>query len=170
MVCIKRISIAVAVIALGVSMVPPSEVFALNQEQKDAIVQNCSNIQQSLTKLQHSDSRTRTYLGSAYEAISGRFIVPLNLRLVKNNLPSVELAKAQNDFSVAQTRFRDSYVGYMRELESLIATNCAAQPEEFYGKLTQVREKRETLRKITKDLAELADKQYQSVTELRASL
>lgn len=167
----RRNSIFIAVIvALLGSVLIVLPVLALDEAQKTAVVQNCSNIKQSLTKLQHADSRTRTYLGSAYEAVSGRFITPLNLRLVKNNLPSTELLKIQSEFSSAQSAFRDRYVEYMRELEGLIATDCSAHPEEFYQKLESARTKRDNLRKTTKTIAELVDRQYAAVESLKGDL
>ncbi len=142
----------------------------LTNEERDAVVQNCSNIKQSLAKLQHSDSRTRTYLGTAYESINGRFITPLNLRLVKNNIPSAELFQVQSKFAAAQADFRGDYIDYMRELESLITVDCVLQPQEFYDKLEIVRDKRAKLRSDTQELAELAQEQYKSVEELQKSL
>ena len=142
----------------------------LTAEQSNAIIQNCGNIKQSLSKLEHSDLRTRTYLGTAYESINGHFITPLNLRLVKNSLPSDGLFRIQNDFATEQANFRNNYINYMRELESLIAIDCVIQPQEFYDKLEIVREKRATLRDSTKRLAALAEDQYESVDKLRESL
>lgn len=168
--CLKRISTAIIGAVILGNLFAYTANAALSDPQKDAIVENCSHIRQSLTKLQYADSRTRTYLGSSYESIIGKFITPLNLRLVKNNKVSSELFQIQNDFVQAQTNFRNYYVDYMRELEGVIATDCAAHPEEFYAKLIKTRERREELRKITKTLAELADKQYIEVQKLMESL
>lgn len=184
MVFIKRISISILAIVLLLS--PTGLVFAtdatdstpkndkeavtLTAEQSDTIIQNCSNIKQSLTKLQRVDSRTRTYLGSTYEAIAGRFITPLNLRLVKNGLPSVELFRIQNEFTARQADFRNRYVEYMRELEALIAIDCAHVPQEFYDKLEVVRDKRARLQEVTKQISDLANQQYQAVEDLRSTL
>ncbi len=167
---IKRISVTVVALVILGNLFTYTANATLSDEQKTAIVQNCSHIQQSLTKLQYADLRTRTYLGSSYESIVGKFITPLNLRLVKNNKVSSELFQIQNDFVQAQTNFRNYYVDYMRELEGVIATDCAAHPEGFYAKLEKTRERREELRKITKTLAELADKQYTEVQKLMESL
>jgi len=166
----KRIS------AVVVSLVVLSNLFAytanaaLDEQQKVAIVENCSHIHQSLTKLQYADSRTRAYLGSAYETIISKFITPLNLRLVKNNKTSSELFQIQNDFVEAQTNFRNQYVDYMRELESVIATDCSAHPDDFYAKLSKTRERREKLRQTTKQLSELVDKQTAAVQKLAEAL
>lgn len=165
---IKRISSIILALLIAVSFSCP--VAAISDEQSNAIVQNCNQIKQSLTKLQHADSRTRTYLGSAYEAISGRFITPLNLRLIRNNIPSAELFRIQNEFAAAQADFRNKYVDYMRELESLIAFDCKTHPEDFYNLLTSVRNKREELRSATKKISDLADQQYKAVAELRVTL
>lgn len=159
-----------AIVYLGWTAINPAAAVALTPEQSNAIVQNCSGIKQSLAKLQVIDSRTRTYLGSSYEAIAGRFITPLNLRLVKNGLPSEELFRIQNDFTAAQTAFRNGYVDYMREMDALVATDCVLHPQEFYNQLETVRARRETLRTTTKKLMDLAEAQYKTVTDLRATL
>lgn len=161
---------ATAITSLVIGSVTISPVSALSGEQSDAIAQNCNNIKQSLTQLQRVDSRTRTYLGSAYEAISVRFITPLNLRLVRNGQPSSDLFNIQNDFTEYLARFRDSYVDYMRELDALIAINCSVHPDVFYERLEVVRQRRETLRLAVVRLNELAESQYQAVSLLRKVL
>lgn len=167
----KQTSLTIVAFAmLVISSILAGSALALDKIQEDAIIQNCDNIKQSLIKLQHADSRTRTYLGSAYETISSRFITPLNLRLVKNNLPSTELLEIQSEFNTSQTAFRNQYVEYMRELESLIATECKSHPEDFSRKLDTVRTKRETLRQTTKKISELVDRQYTDVETLRGTL
>lgn len=140
----------------------------ISELQRGAISQNCATIQQALGQLQKVDSRTRTYLGTTYETIANRFITPLNLRLVKNNLPT--LSSIQADFSLEQVKFRNAYTDYMRELETLIVMDCTTKPDEFYGRLVIVREKRAILRETTVSLANLADQQYAAVEDLRSRL
>lgn len=160
------IGLLVIAAALVIIFSTPAE--GLSEAQRGAVSQNCSDIKQSLTQLQKVDSRTRTYLGTTYETILTRFIVPLNLRLVKNNRPS--LPTIQSNFTAEQVKFRDFYTEYMRELENLISIDCSVQPDEFYDHLEVVRGKREVLRKTTVRLSELADEQYRTVFDLRSSL
>lgn len=160
--------VGLLVIAMGLVIFFSTPVEGLSQAQRGAISQNCSTIKQSLTQLQKVDSRTRTYLGTTYETILTRFIVPLNLRLVKNNRPS--LPNIQSDFTAEQVKFRESYTDYMRGLEELIATDCSVQPDEFYQRLEVVRGKREVLRATTVRLSHLADEQYRAVFDLRSGL
>lgn len=160
--------VGLLVIAAGLVIFFSTPVEGLSPAQRGAISQNCSTIKQSLTQLQKVDSRTRTYLGTTYETILTRFIVPLNLRLVKNNRPS--LPNIQSDFTAEQVKFRESYTDYMRGLEELIATDCSVQPDEFYQRLEVVRGKREVLRATTVRLSRLADEQYRLVFDLRSSL
>lgn len=140
----------------------------LSERQQGAISQNCSTIQQSLSQLQKIDSRTRTYLGTTYETIANRFIIPLNLRLVKNNRPT--LSEIQTEFTLEQAKFRDAYTDYMRELESLIVCDCKNHPDEFYQKLVTTREKRTVLRATTEKLSMLSSQQYSAVLDLRSRL
>lgn len=135
-----------------------------------AVAANCADIKNTLTQLQRADSRTRIYLGTSYEAISGRFITPLNLRLERNNRTSAELLAIQAEFMTAQADFRLAYTEYMRDLESLIAIDCGTRPEDFYRHLEVTRQKRSALQSIVQKLNTLADEQYQAVIELEAKL
>lgn len=141
---------------------------ALSKEEIDAVSSNCSTIKQTLTQLQKVDSRTRTYLGTTYETIVNKFITPLNLRLVRNNRPT--LSDIQSDFSNEQLKFRENYTNYMREMESLVAMDCQAEPERFYEQLVKVRERRAKVRISVESLKKLTEKQYQSVVKLRQEL
>lgn len=160
--------ISLLVIAALLVVLFPSSAEGISEAQRGAISQNCPTIKQSLTQLQKVDSRTRTYLGTTYEMIVARFIVPLNLRLVKNNRPS--LPKIQSDFTILQGNFRNSYTDYMRELETLINIDCRTEPDNFYGHLETLRARRENLRVVTVRLSNLADEQYDLVYNLRNSL
>lgn len=136
----------------------------------DNISQNCSSIKQSLRDLQRADSRTRAYLGSAYETVSRDFITPLNLRLVRNNRVATKLFEIQGDFSSKQGDFRTKYTAYMRELESLIASDCQGHPKDFYRQLQKTREHRTKLHNLAEDLNKLVSEQYQGVKKLREEI
>lgn len=136
----------------------------------EAVAENCANIKHALTQLQHADSRTRTYLGTSYETIAGRFITPLNLRLERNNRSSSQLLSVQSEFITAQSDFRLAYTEYMRDLESLIAIDCSVEPENFYQHLETTRTKRAALQSIVQKLNTLAGKQYQAVADLEKNL
>lgn len=157
---------AFVTLSLMVLFSAPAE--GLSERQQSVISQSCSTIQQSLSQLQKVDSRTRTYLGTTYETIANRFIIPLNLRLVKNNRPT--LSEIQTEFTLEQTKFREAYTDYMRELESLIVSDCKNHPDDFYQKLTVTREKRALLRATTERLADLSGQQYAAVLDLRSKL
>lgn len=153
---------------LLLSFIFSAPVEGLEAEQRTAIVQNCSTIKRSLNQLQRVDSRTRTYLGTTYETLSNRFIVPLNLRLVNNGRPT--LGSIQPDFTIAHLEFRNRYTDYMREFDTLVNTDCRAHPDEFYSRLERVREKRTDLRTATNRLNALAHEQYSATQKLRDSL
>ena len=157
-----------AAAAATVGIVSPVSVSALSKEEASAISSNCSTIKQSLSQLQKADSKTRTYLGTTYETIASRFITPLNLRLVRNNRPT--LSSIQSEFSDAQIAFRDDYTNYMREMENLISIDCRVEPEKFYDQLKVVRERREKVRLATEELKKLTAEQYQAVVKLRKEI
>lgn len=136
----------------------------------NAVAENCSNIKLALSRLQRSDSRTRTYLGTSYEAISGRFIAPLNLRLERNNRPSELFLSIQSEFMTDLADFRLAYTDYMRELEALTAVDCSAHPADFYRHLETTRTKRSALQSVTQKLNALADEQYRAVVDFEEKL
>ena len=144
--------------------------FALSDEQRGAISTGCSSIKQSLSKLQKTDSRTRTYLGSIYERALSGFIVPLNLRLIKNNQPSSTLATIQADFITARTDFADDYTIYMRDMETLLAIDCKTNPDDFYQQLESTRTSRADLRQDITKLNNLLAAQNTEVNNIKESL
>lgn len=134
------------------------------------ITQNCASIKQSLSQLQRADSRVRVYLGASYERIATSFINPLATRLARNNLTDSSLHSIQSEFSSAQDAFRFAYTDYMREMDTLIATDCLSRPDEFYEQLVIARARRETLRQSTVKLTTLTNQQLTAVQKLEASL
>lgn len=131
-------------------------VFAISEERKNVISERCEIIRDNLKDVQRSDSRVRIYLGRYYETILNKFMIPLNLRLVENNLSETDLIKNQNDFNEARTDFINNYVTYQKSLEELVMSDCKADPESFYNKLVDVRQKRAIVNDEANKLRELA--------------
>ena len=136
-----------------------------------AIVQDrCDAIHEELKVLQRNDSRARVYLGRYYETILNRFITPLNVRLVENNLSSTNFINNQNDFNKTRTNFMIDYVEYQKGLEDLVATNCKESPGQFYEKLVSVRAKRAVVADDTVKLKKLASEHSELVKGLKVKL
>lgn len=139
-------------VVFGLAVGLTSQVSAISEAQKNAIVENCATIREDLKTLQHNDSRARVYLGRYYETILNRFIIPLNMRLVENNLQSDKLASSQSDFTKLKNNFTIDYIEYQKGLEELVGVNCKNEPERFYRKLGVVREKRQV---VAEDVAKM---------------
>ena len=120
-------------------------VMAITKEQSAAIEKNCDTIRDNLKKVQKEDARVRVYLGGYYETILSKFIMPLNVRLVENNLSSAGLIENQNKFAEAKTTFANDFVTYQQGLEELVGMDCKQKPDEFYDKLVVVRQKRKIM-------------------------
>lgn len=118
---------------------------AISSNQSAAIVEHCDMIKDELKKVQKEDARARVYLGGYYETILTKFITPLNVRLVENNLSSAGLVENQNNFAGAKTLFSNDYITYQQGLEELVGMDCRQEPEKFYDKLTTVRQKRKIM-------------------------
>ena len=111
-------------------------------ERLEKISNGCGSIRNSLKLLQRTDSRARTYFGAIYETSSSKYLTPLNLRLVKNNLSNVDLINLQTSLSSSRADFSAHFIDYSKSLEDLISIDCHLNPEEFYEKLLETREKR----------------------------
>lgn len=158
--------VGLLILCLITCLVEPAA--ALSDAERNAISQNCDSIHHSLSQLQKVDSKVRTFLGTSYETVATKFITPLNLRLVKNNRPT--LSTIQSEFNTEQAIFRDAYTVYMRELEGLIAMDCNAHPDDFYSQLVKVREERAILHNSALKMNKLVTDQYKAVLDLRNSL
>lgn len=135
----------------------------LTQDQSAAISMNCSSIRQNLKNLQRSDSRARTYFGAIYETFSSKYLKPLNILLVNNDISSPDLVKLQTSFATTRTRFSEDFITYSKALEDLVSTDCRLEPETFYNKLIVTREKRAL---VAKDVKELNDYLINSVKKV----
>lgn len=139
---------------------------AISEEQEAVIKDHCSEVKEQLKTVQKNDARARVNLGSRYETILSKFIVPLNVRLVENNLPSAELVENQNKFTDAKTLFNSDYISYQQSLEELVAMDCKSEPGNFYDKLVRVRQKRKAVRQDVLNLRSLISQHVKLVTEL----
>jgi hypothetical protein len=145
-------------------------VMAISDVQKDAISDHCEPIKESLKTVQRNDARARTYLGGRYETILSKYITPLNVRLVENNLSEVSLIENQTNFAKAKSTFAADYVGYQQNLEELIMVDCKTEPEKFYEKLISVRGKRKIVSQDVARLRNLAANQVKLVNELKGKI
>ena len=141
----------------------------LSKEQAGAISQSCDSIKQSLRKLQKTDTKTRSFLGGLYEDLLTDFISPLNLRLVKNNLPSTTLTELHSSFISKRQDFAKKFTLYEQSFETLLASDCQKDPTDFYNKLTETRKARTTLEQSTEALRMVLEKHQNAVQTLKGT-
>ena len=127
----------------------------ITEKQSSNISDYCGSIRQNLKNLQRTDARARTYFGAIYETVSSKYLKPLNLRIVNNDLSNATLLKLQSDFAEARTDFTEDYIKYSKSLEELISIDCRIEPAVFYKKLTDTREKRAVVASDIKTLNNL---------------
>lgn len=142
----------------------------LSESQSAKITTSCSTIRQSLKNLQRTDAHARTYFGAIYETVFTKYLKPLNLRLVRNDLSSSTLLEVQTSIATARTDFSNDFIDYSKSLEELIAIDCRLEPETFYQKLLTVREKRARVASDIKTLNRFLTSTVKSVEELKESL
>ena len=157
----KKVFAMIAVLVLSVVSV---SAFAEGEKKIDA--ETCAKVKENLVNLQHADSRARVYLGRYYETILNKFIVPLNMRLVENNIAEPTLVENQGQFKEMRQGFINDYIAYQKDLESLVAINCEEKGNEFYSKLEQTRAKRQTVAQDIVRLRSLIKKHVEVATKL----
>ncbi len=158
---------AVVLQFLGVDLVSAVE---LTGEQSTAVITHCDAIKEDLRKVQKEDSRVRVYLGGYYEAILTKFITPLNVRLVENNLSSAGLVENQNKYVEARTLFVNDFVSYQQALEELVNMGCKEEPGEFYDKLQLVQQKRKIMSQDVLKMRNLISEHVKLVNNLKGRL
>lgn len=138
----KRFLMVAIILAASLVALPT---FAITESQETSIKEHCDAIKDDLKNVQRMDSRTRVYFGGIYETILSKYITPLNMRLVENNLSTAEFVENQNKFAEAKNAFANDFISYQKHLEELVAMDCKKEPADFYEKLEKVREKRKVV-------------------------
>ena len=135
-----------------------------------SISQNCASIQLRLKNVQKTDSKNRVQLGSYYEMANTNLMLNLNLRLVKNSLADANLSEQQTTFASEREQFKTEYTNYQRELDSLLAIDCRAEPKQFYDQLEKTRARRAKVSRIVKNLSDILTEHREAVVNLRRNL
>ena len=163
----KRFLVLFAIFTVSLTSLP---CFAISEKQEKAIATNCDSIKTQLKNIQKNDARLRVHLGGRYEAILTRYMTPLNMRLIENNLSNAELVENQSSFSETKTMFVNDYINYQQDLEKLVAIDCKNEPANFYERLEKVRQKRKIVEQDATKLRSLISKHLKLVMELRSKL
>ena len=143
---------------------------ALTESQSMAVVEHCDTIKDDLKKVQKEDARVRVYLGGYYETILTKFITPLNVRLVENNLSSAGLVENQNSYVETRALFVKDFVSYQQELEELTGIGCKEKPDEFYSKLQLAQQKRKIMSQDALKMRSLISENIKLVNNLKGRL
>lgn len=139
-------------------------------EKLKTISEHCEAIRSSLKVVQKNDARARVYLGAYYETILSKYITPLNVKLVENNISNLDLIENQNKFVKTKTAFNNDFISYQKELEELVLADCKNEPAKFYEELVSVRKKQSLMIKDMAKLADLISEQKGLVKKLKGEL
>ena len=166
----RHLLIILAFLATSFSSFLATPTFALSDDQRGAISQNCGTIKQSLKRLQRVDSRTRVYLGTSYETILSSFLNPLVARLDKNSLSDHGLRAIASEFNFTRNDFASTFTNYQKTLEKLVSYDCQSDPDGFYTLLESARSERANLNQTTIQLRALISQQTTTVKNLKGEL
>lgn len=142
----------------------------LNDTERGNISMNCASIQTSLKNVQRNDSKTRVILGTNYQTLLSNYISPLNVRLIKNNLPDSTLISIQSETITSRNSFTNLFVTYSQRLESLISIDCKNQPDTFYSELENVRYLRSQLEESVNKVNTALSNHLKTINQLREKL
>lgn len=142
----------------------------LNDTERGNISMSCASIQTSLKNIQRNDSKTRVILGTNYQTLLSNYISPLNVRLIKNNLPDSTLISIQSETITSRNSFTNLFVTYSQRLESLISIDCKNQPDTFYSELENVRFLRSQLEESVNKVNIALSDHLKTVNQLREKL
>ena len=142
----------------------------LNDTERGNISMNCASIQTSLKNVQRNDSKTRVILGTNYQTLLSNYISPLNVRLIKNNLPDSTLISIQSEAITSRNSFTNLFVTYSQRLESLISIDCKNQPDTFYSELENVRFLRSQLEESVNKVNTALSNHLKTVNQFREKL
>jgi hypothetical protein len=142
----------------------------LNDLERGNISTGCASIQVSLRNLQKNDSKTRVLLGTSYQTLLTNYFSPLNIRLIKNNLPDINLSRVQTEMFASRNDFTNLFITYSQHLETLISLDCKNQPNEFYYELENVRFLREKLEDSVTKTNNIVSSHLQLVDQLKHNM
>lgn len=162
----KKILISIAAVLALI----PLNVFAFSENQETIISGECSTIRQTLQSIQKVDSKIRTHMGTYYEKVLNKYMIPLNSRLVENNMPNNELLQIQTNFNEKKKEFSNNYIEYQKNLEELISIDCKKSPGDFLDQLTTTRTARSKVHEDVGSLKVLVNKYKELVNSLMESL
>ena len=142
----------------------------LDDNRIGAISQNCSIIKERLRRIESVGAKSRVYLGTQYESIYSGLMSNFSLRLMRNGIAKQDIADQQAAFQSERERFRNDFIGYSQELQSLIDMDCKNEPIKFYRQLEKTRKKRADITKSMERMDEIISKHRQSVLVIRDDL
>lgn len=148
----------------------PGVAMGVSRAQSENLAKHCDEMREKLKTVQKNDAKTRVFLGSKYETILNKYIVPLNLRLVENNLSTNGLIDLQNNFAAAKVVFNNDYINYQQSLENLVGIDCKTEPDKFYNELSIVRKRRMTMEQDALKIRNMLTQYVKLVTELKGKI
>ena len=164
----RRINFSLLLAALIVAFSTSSATaLKLDDNRIGAISQNCSIIRERLRRIESAGAKSRVYLGTQYESIYSGLMSNFSLRLMRNGIANQDIADQQASFESERERFRNDFIGYSQELQTLIATDCRNEPEKFYQQLEKTRAKREDIAKSINRMNEIIAKHRKTILDIR---
>ena len=121
---------------------------------------NCHAAQAVISQIEKADAVSRINRGRAYNNTLD-LLFAMNARLSNNRIAAPRLIELTSDFETQLAAFRASYDRYDAELTRVIDINCAQKPTEFYDRLSNAREYRQTIADEIKQLNKIID-EYKS--------
>lgn len=130
----------------------------------------CQSVRSILQRIQHNDALLRVNAGQAYNTISTNLIAKLNSRLALAQIDSSRMVVIARDYEEARKTFTQQYNEYESNLTTLVKTDCADKPDEFYAQLIKTRDARRQVSESVATMGKLAADYRVAVEQLKMKL
>lgn len=147
----RRLSIIgiVAVLAFGSLFVITPAVHAdpgnIPPETQTSIQNSCTEIKNTLARLEVSDKLLRVNRGQVYESMAKKLMDRFNARLGSNSLDNRAMLTVTTSYRSLLDTFRSDYISYNSKLNEAMRVDCVADPVRFAHTIADARTMRATV-------------------------
>lgn len=127
---------------------------ALSEAHTQRIVANCVSAKASLQQLRSNDVSLRVNRGQLYEYISAKLMARFNGRAALNRLNNAQMVTSAAEFERLLANFRVAYQHYATAVTDVLETDCRKNPQDFYYRVIEARDKRSEVHQLVLRLAQ----------------
>lgn len=141
----------------------------LTNEQLSKISQRCQQIQPRLNTIKQKETAARYNRGKLYEQLirqADAFASRMDANSRDSSVIRSRVTGIDNDF----ISFKNNFDSYLKSLDFAIASNCEANPRDFYGWLLKVINDKKSIAEDVKSINKSIEDYKGSLKDIKISL